>query len=533
MLKTYILQFIHNKGNGYAVVNAMSVQQAVSILKVQTKHSDVEVSTVVENKWNGQEMQLVLEGDVTTIGRDLYDIAVANGFKGNESEFLQTLVGPQGPQGIPGPQGIQGIQGPQGPQGPEGPAGKDGKDGTNGIDGTSLTYSDLTTEEKNDLASHVDLSGINTALMSLLPVIEDTRQDAAVNMTGVAPFESLTNGQMIVLHFKYANAASPTLQLTLSNGTTTSVYPLYQNYNVSVNALTLQAMPAGSYGVFIFDEANNRWVLLGKDFNTTYSNTSQADISNSVQGSRLIEPKLLRDNFYLKSEVNNLCPIIEDTRSSAVANITGVAPFSSLVDGQRIVLHSQFDSAANTSITLTLGNGGQTMSLPVYSQNKDGVVRVAAGHIRAGSFVELVYDATNAQWSALGWRDTNTTYSAITQAEIDAGTQTGTRVITPKLLCDNFGKVTTLVEVQTTGDVTQALDSGKFYRFGEIDSLTITLTAAAAGMAIYAGKFTASANWSALGLPATVDEAAGNDTIASGKTYEFNIFDDVIVIKEV
>lgn len=93
--------------------------------------------------------------------------------------------------------------------------------------------------------------------------------------------------------------------------------------------------------------------------------------------------------------------------------------------------------------------------------------------------------------------------------------------------------VTTLVEITATGDVSQALDSGKFYRFGEVDSLTITLTAAAVGMGIYGGKFTASANWSALALPATIDEAAGNDTIAAGKTYEFNILDNVIVVKEV
>ena len=64
-------------------------------------------------------------------------------------------------------------------------------------------------------------------------------------------------------------------------------------------------MPAGSYGEFVYDATNNRWVLLGKDVNTTYSNTSQADINNSAQGSRLIEPKLLRDNFYTKTEINS------------------------------------------------------------------------------------------------------------------------------------------------------------------------------------------------------------------------------------
>lgn len=93
--------------------------------------------------------------------------------------------------------------------------------------------------------------------------------------------------------------------------------------------------------------------------------------------------------------------------------------------------------------------------------------------------------------------------------------------------------VTTLVDVTATGDVTQALDSGKFHRFGEVDSLTLTFTAPSAGLGMWGGKFTASANWSALGIPATIDEAAGNDSIAGGKTYEFNVLDNIIVIKEV
>lgn len=93
--------------------------------------------------------------------------------------------------------------------------------------------------------------------------------------------------------------------------------------------------------------------------------------------------------------------------------------------------------------------------------------------------------------------------------------------------------ITTLVEVSSTGDVTQALDSGKFYRFGEVDSLTLTFNAPSAGMGQWGGKFTASASWTALGIPASVDEAAGNDTVAGGKTYEFSMLDNVIVIKEV
>lgn len=234
--------------------------------------------------------------------------------------------------------------------------------------------------------------------------------------------------------------------------------------------------------------------------------------------------------------LSNYCPIIEDTRSSAVAAITGVAPFSQLVDGQRIVLRLKHSTANNATLNLTLADSTTTGEIPLYYRRWNNFVDKISqsyGQYLAGQYVEMFYTASTDRWVCVSDHDTNTTYGTITQAEIDAGTQTGNRVISPKLLRDNFALLPTLVEVQTTGDVTQALDSGKFYRFGEVDSLTITLTAASAGMGIYGGKFTASANWSALALPATIDEAAGNDTIAAGKTYEFNVLDNVIVLKEV
>ena len=48
-------------------------------------------------------------------GLSAYEVAVANGFEGTETEWLASLVGPQGPQGEPGTTGEQGVQGPEGP----------------------------------------------------------------------------------------------------------------------------------------------------------------------------------------------------------------------------------------------------------------------------------------------------------------------------------------------------------------------------------------------------------------------------------
>ncbi|MBQ9720593.1 MAG: hypothetical protein IJV64_07855, partial [Oscillospiraceae bacterium] len=105
-----------------------------------------------------------------------YGTAVKHGYRGTETEWLESLVGPQGPQGEPGepgakgdkgekgdtgdtgaqgatgPQGPQGVQGPKGDKGDTGetgatgPKGEDGADGIDGVDGVSpaVTVTDIT-----------------------------------------------------------------------------------------------------------------------------------------------------------------------------------------------------------------------------------------------------------------------------------------------------------------------------------------------------------------------------------------------------
>lgn len=104
------------------------------------------------------------EGKQGKDGKSAYDLAVENGFKGTEAEWLDSLKhGPQGPAGKTGEQGkdgknglsayeeakaagfigteaqwlasLRGPEGPQGPQGEPGQAGKDGKDGKTGPQG--------------------------------------------------------------------------------------------------------------------------------------------------------------------------------------------------------------------------------------------------------------------------------------------------------------------------------------------------------------------------------------------------------------
>ena len=68
-------------------------------------------------------------------GASAYEVAVTNGFEGDEQAWLDSLVGPKGDTGAKGAKGDTGADGPQGPEGPEGPIGPEGPQGPAGADG--------------------------------------------------------------------------------------------------------------------------------------------------------------------------------------------------------------------------------------------------------------------------------------------------------------------------------------------------------------------------------------------------------------
>lgn len=145
-------------------------------------------------------------------------------------------------------------------------------------------------------------------------------------------------------------------------------------------------------------------------------------------------------NYYTKSETNSAIvdsnPVIEDTRSSAVAAITGVAPFDTLVDGQKIVVKLKYTTSANATLTLT----GLTNALPIYARcntnNNSDITPIYVNGFVANSYMELIYDATNSRWICTNY-DRVMTYEALTQSRIDSSS-TAQCVITGKLLRDNF-----------------------------------------------------------------------------------------------
>lgn len=63
------------------------------------------------------------QGEPGPEGASAYDVAVANGFKGSETEWLASL---KGEKGADGRMGVDGPQGPKGDTGPQGPVGDSG-----------------------------------------------------------------------------------------------------------------------------------------------------------------------------------------------------------------------------------------------------------------------------------------------------------------------------------------------------------------------------------------------------------------------
>ena len=166
---------------------------------------------------------------------------------------------------------------------------------------------------------------------------------------------------------------------------------------------------------------------------------------------------------------NNFCPIIEDTRSSAVAAITGVASFSTLVDKQKVIIHLAYTTGNNTTLELTLSDGETTTGvIPVYARTYDaGVDQILDGHFRGGTYMELIYNSSQNRWYCLNL-DRDTTTWRMSQSEINNATNSDPRSVpTGKLIHDNAY----IVELSYSSG---SLKANKFYDFGTVSSaLTI------------------------------------------------------------
>jgi hypothetical protein len=90
-------------------------------------------------------------------------------------------------------------------------------------------------------------------------------------------------------------------------------------------------------------------------------------------------------------------------------------------------------TVTNTAASPTLNVNG-TGAKPIYYRN----AAITAGTLAANRVYMFVYDGT--QWELVGDIDTNTTYSTLTQALVDTGTETTGKLISAKILKDSIDK---------------------------------------------------------------------------------------------
>ena len=98
-------------------------------------------------------VSIITPGAPGKAGESAYEIAVRNGYKGSETEWLATLIGLKGDTGEIGPIGPTGAVGSQGPQGENGTNGTNGRTpelgcADNGARGSTIRwkYTDETDE---------------------------------------------------------------------------------------------------------------------------------------------------------------------------------------------------------------------------------------------------------------------------------------------------------------------------------------------------------------------------------------------------
>ena len=120
-----------NGKDGASIVNIQLDKTQTHFIFTMSSGQTIETSVSMPDAVKGDK------GDKGQDGQSAYQIAVKNGFKGSEQEWLQSLKGPKGDS----------ITGPQGPKGDKGdsivgPAGQDGQPGKDAPTVTRVTYDD-------------------------------------------------------------------------------------------------------------------------------------------------------------------------------------------------------------------------------------------------------------------------------------------------------------------------------------------------------------------------------------------------------
>ena len=208
--------------------------------------------------------------------------------------------------------------------------------------------------------------------------------------------------------------------------------------------------------------------------------TDSPDISKLITNWANLDPilqNILLDERHI--------PFVVGTQTVTTASWTGVAEtIEELYDGLTIKYWLPRTSASDVTLNLTLKDGSTTGAIKCYYSDTSRLTT----HFAAGNIILMTYvvnklingTAYTGWWSHAQY---NTTYSVISQAEIDAGIATTSRVITAQRLKYITDKIdpNALVPKTTTfnanGSITENLGTAgvKTTTFNANGSITETL----------------------------------------------------------
>ena len=360
-----------------------------------------------------------------TNGMSAYQVAVANGFVGTETQWLLSLLGATGTTGPQGATGATGAAGPQGPQGPQGitglsayqlaiangfvgtetqwllsllgatgPAGPQGEEGPSGV----------------GIAQTISLEGSTITLSDNGGSISNN--DADSDPTNELQVLSLANNILTLSNGNSVNLAG----LTIPSSSTPPGFANNQNSNLPILGAASGCMTIGTAdydGLIdaVSDGAGGYWILAQGDATGVYPSSSvKTNIIHLNQLGAIVSKFAFNDSnanqnttyksLFYDSTINSLFIFGDSNRSTSLSSFVYKISSNGVVQGAfDYVLRVGFNTAALSEgkgfkklpngnyVFLAQGNG---LDLVVLDANLDVVSKVQFNPLGANS--SMLYD---------------------------------------------------------------------------------------------------------------------------------------------
>ena len=330
-----------------------------------------------------------------------------------------------------------------------------------------------TTRKVNDKALSSDISLTYSDVGAAASSHEHAASDitsgtlsAARGGTGQTSVSAAANAFMVSLNTQNATSdvTDNTLIATSANtGETNTWYrrPASKLWNyIKGKSDALYATKSHTHSDYVPTSRTVNGKALSSDISLTASDVSALPSSTSIPAKT---SDLTNDSgFVTSANVPFLrCDTAAATEAKTTTLISGSFDSGDLVTGAQVVVEFTY---ANGVASPTLSVNGTTAK-PITRYGSTAVSTSNTSSWMAGAIVRFIYDGTH--WMIEGWL--NTTYSSMSVAEINAGTATTARLITParlKTAVETWSPDITYGSTDLTPG-SSSLETGTYYAFYE------------------------------------------------------------------